>query len=41
MMGWDDVLKNKKDEAKGAAKENLAKRPTTSRWNVKARATRP
>jgi uncharacterized protein YjbJ (UPF0337 family) len=25
MMGWDDKLKNKKDEAKGAAKENLGK----------------
>ena len=24
-MGWDDKLKNKKDEAKGAAKENLGK----------------
>jgi uncharacterized protein YjbJ (UPF0337 family) len=25
MMGWEDTLKNKKDEAKGAAKENLGK----------------
>jgi uncharacterized protein YjbJ (UPF0337 family) len=25
MMGWNDKLKNKKDEAKGAAKENLGK----------------
>ena len=24
-MGWEDTLKNKKDEAKGAAKENLGK----------------
>ena len=24
-MGWDDKLKNKKDEAKGAAKEKLCK----------------
>jgi len=24
-MGWDDKLKNKKDEAKGAAKEKLGK----------------
>jgi len=24
-MGWDDKLKNKKDEAKGAAKKNLGK----------------
>ena len=24
-MGWIDKLKNKKDEAKGAAKENLGK----------------
>lgn len=24
-MGWDDKLKNKKDEAKGTAKENLGK----------------
>jgi uncharacterized protein YjbJ (UPF0337 family) len=24
-MGWDDKLKNKNDEAKGAAKENLGK----------------
>ena len=24
-MGWDDKLKNKKDEGKGAAKENLGK----------------
>ena len=24
-MGWDDKLKNKKDEVKGAAKENLGK----------------
>jgi uncharacterized protein YjbJ (UPF0337 family) len=24
-MGWDDTLKNKKDEVKGAAKENLGK----------------
>jgi uncharacterized protein YjbJ (UPF0337 family) len=24
-MGWDDKLKNKKDEAKGAVKENLGK----------------
>jgi uncharacterized protein YjbJ (UPF0337 family) len=25
MMGWNDKLKNKKDEAKGTAKENLGK----------------
>jgi uncharacterized protein YjbJ (UPF0337 family) len=25
MMGWNDKLKNKKDEAKGAAQENLGK----------------
>jgi uncharacterized protein YjbJ (UPF0337 family) len=25
MMGWEDKLKNKKDEVKGAAKENLGK----------------
>jgi uncharacterized protein YjbJ (UPF0337 family) len=25
MMGWNDKLKNKKDKAKGAAKENLGK----------------
>jgi len=25
IMGWRDKLKNKKDEAKGAAKENLGK----------------
>jgi uncharacterized protein YjbJ (UPF0337 family) len=25
MMGWNDKLKNKKDEAKGAAKKNLGK----------------
>jgi uncharacterized protein YjbJ (UPF0337 family) len=25
MMGWDDKLKNKKDEVKGFAKENLGK----------------
>jgi uncharacterized protein YjbJ (UPF0337 family) len=25
MMGWDDKLKNKKDEAQGAAKEHLGK----------------
>ncbi len=24
-MGWDDKLKNKKDEAEGAAKERLGK----------------
>ena len=24
-MGWDDKLKNKKDEVKGAAKEQLGK----------------
>lgn len=24
-MGWDDKLKNKKDEAQGAAKEQLGK----------------
>ena len=24
-MGWNDKLKNKKDEVKGAAKENLGK----------------
>jgi uncharacterized protein YjbJ (UPF0337 family) len=24
-MGWDDKLKNKKDEAKGASKKNLGK----------------
>jgi uncharacterized protein YjbJ (UPF0337 family) len=24
-MGWDDKLKNKKDEAKGAAKEHAGK----------------
>lgn len=24
-MGWEDKLKNKKDEVKGAAKENLGK----------------
>jgi uncharacterized protein YjbJ (UPF0337 family) len=24
-MGWDDKLKNKKDEAKGAAKEKVGK----------------
>jgi uncharacterized protein YjbJ (UPF0337 family) len=30
MMGWDDKLKNKKDETKGAAKENLGKPRTTS-----------
>ncbi len=24
-MGWDDKLKNNKDEVKGAAKENLGK----------------
>ena len=24
-MGWDDKLKNKKDEVKGAAKENVGK----------------
>jgi uncharacterized protein YjbJ (UPF0337 family) len=25
MMGWEDKLKNKEDEVKGAAKENLGK----------------
>jgi len=25
MMGWDDKLKNKADEAKGTAKEHLGK----------------
>jgi uncharacterized protein YjbJ (UPF0337 family) len=25
MMGWDDKLKNKTDEAKGAAKEHVGK----------------
>jgi uncharacterized protein YjbJ (UPF0337 family) len=25
VMGWNDKLKNKKDEAKGAAKEDLGK----------------
>ena len=29
-MGWNDTLKNMKDEAKGAAKENLGKPRTTS-----------
>ena len=26
-MGWDDKMENKKDEAKGATKENLGQAP--------------
>jgi hypothetical protein len=40
MMGWNDKLKNKKARPRALPRRNSAKQRTTSRWNVKARATR-
>ena len=37
MVGWEDKLENKKDDAKGAAKEHDGRRQMTSRWSAKAR----
>jgi uncharacterized protein YjbJ (UPF0337 family) len=39
-MGWNDKLKNKKDETKGAAKENLGKATGDEQMQREARATR-
>jgi hypothetical protein len=40
-MGWTDKLKNKKDETKGATKEQLGKTTDDEQMEREARSTRP